>query len=205
MKIEDLLLTKEEIPIIHETAFYLPIHPMLLDPAIMLDPNLARKVFPRAAEEWHEDLSKHTEALPEGQTKRWYLETFLSKSPKVTEEERFQKLNVCGWRGEFFPDKNGFAGGLSVTRNSGSLYFDKGDLQCTLTLCPESNRDLMFTLEKRKRFGYKDKLMTNDSLTFIHVYGRHNVDYHPAALFLRNWAILYLNEAMRQALVLQKK
>ncbi len=34
----------------------------------------------------------------------------------------------------------------------------------------------------------------------IYVYHQHNVDYYPSALFLRNWAIAYLNEAMKQML-----
>ena len=37
MKIEDLLLKKEELPIVGDTCFMIPIHPRLLDPSIKID------------------------------------------------------------------------------------------------------------------------------------------------------------------------
>ena len=32
----------------------------------------------------------------------------------------------------------------------------------------------------------------------LYVYAQHNVDSYPGALFLRNWAILYMNEVFKE-------
>ena len=31
----------------------------------------------------------------------------------------------------------------------------------------------------------------------VYTYNQHNIDNYPGALFLRNWVILYLSEAMK--------
>ena len=207
MNIEDLLLTKEEIPITHETSFYAPIHPILIDPNTRLNPGIARSLFFQASCEWYEELSKHAETVKDRQTKEWYQGVFLKEKPKIMNDKRFLSTNICGWSSEFYIDDNGFAGGLSVARNSGSLYFNKDDdMACRLALLPDSNYGPKLTPEKMKEFGYVDDKLggAENGLTTLHIYGKHNVDFYPAALFLRNWAVLYLNEAMRQALE-QKK
>ena len=35
----------------------------------------------------------------------------------------------------------------------------------------------------------------------MHVYAQHNIDHYPGALFLRNWAILYMNEVFKQVFI----
>lgn len=200
MGIEGLLLTKDEIPIIRETSFYLPIHPMLLDKGLNLDPEIAFRLFPQAVKEWHEELSRHTETLPAGQTKTWYQEVFLKGGLRIAEEKGFPRFRLpFGWGSEAYADERGFAQTLSVTRNSGSIYFNVTDDQCGWAIFEDSIPGVRFAPEKLKGFSHKNRVYDGRRLFSLHIYAKHNVDHFPAALLLRNWGILYLNEAMKQA------
>jgi hypothetical protein len=57
--ISDLLLRKEELPIIiigeHHPFFSIPIHPALLRADAGIDPALAHQVFRQAMREWYAD------------------------------------------------------------------------------------------------------------------------------------------------------
>jgi len=50
MNIEQLFLKKEELPILNETCFQIPIHPKLLDSSLNIDKLIAQKIFPPAVE-----------------------------------------------------------------------------------------------------------------------------------------------------------
>jgi hypothetical protein len=56
MAINKLVLTKEELPILHDICFQIPIHPKLFDPSLQLNPLIAREIFPQVAEEWQDEL-----------------------------------------------------------------------------------------------------------------------------------------------------
>ena len=47
MELEKLFLRKEELPILHETCFQIPIHPRLLNPDLEIEESIARKNIPK--------------------------------------------------------------------------------------------------------------------------------------------------------------
>ena len=51
MQLENLIIKKDEIPILYEYCFQVPIHPKLLNQNVNIDENTARGVFSKAAEE----------------------------------------------------------------------------------------------------------------------------------------------------------
>ncbi len=62
---------------------------------------------------------------------------------------------------------------------------------------------IRFSKDKALEFNIKDEIIKlgNDiEGVETYVYALHNVDYYPGALFLRNWAIRYLNDAVKQVL-----
>ena len=68
---------------------------------------------------------------------------------------------------------------------------------------PAPSYYVKFSKDKALEFGIKNNFINlGDGLegAQVYVYSQHNVDNYPGALFLRNWAILYLNEAMKQVL-----
>ncbi len=128
MKIEELLLKKEELPILHETCFFIPIHPKMLDPSVKIDERIANSVFPEVAREWHEDLSKYAETLEDEQTKSWIKEVFLKKKPRIKREYSRQVLDGIYWEDQTILDPNGFVHSFSINRNAGgTLYFNSSD------------------------------------------------------------------------------
>ena len=202
MKIEDILLKKEELPILNETAFYVPIHTKLLSSEVKIDENLARNVFPKAAEEWYNDLKTYSEQLPNGEHKDWINRVFLKKKPKVKQDYGNQILDTINWRDEVLTKENGFAN-LSINRNfGGSLYFNKDEMgNDAFVSFNRKDERIQFTKEKALEYGHRTmKLYNNTEGSLVYVYLQHNIDNYPGALFLRNWAILYLNEAMKQVL-----
>jgi len=76
MRLDEVLLKKEELPIyvgsdLQCPVFQAPIHPRLLEPSVSLNPQLAVEVFPDVAKEWHEDLRVFYERMEEGSTRDW--------------------------------------------------------------------------------------------------------------------------------------
>ena len=202
MDIDELLLTKEEVPIISDTLFTVPIHPLLLvtrlDPRLTrLDPRLANRVFPQAAEEWYSDLKKYRESEDlEEQIGKWYDGVFLDP---IRGNWAFSDGI---WGSEVSTDENGFACGLSISRNSGgTIYFNKGSTferhEEFVSLTKGGSDYIRFSPEKAIEFGFKNMDLENDRGMIVHVYNSHNIDSYPGALFLRNWGILYINEALK--------
>jgi hypothetical protein len=195
MELEKLLLTKEEIPIIRGRSFILPIHPALLSDDVRLDPFMAQSMFPQAAKEWFEELKAHTDALSDEVTKGWYREAFLSEGYTVrTDPFGRQSMGRFGlWEDLVINGVNGFATTLSINRNAGgSLYLPHDDKK--QYICPPM---VNFTREKFDEFCAEDLGLDYLGGTYAFAYDHHNIDHFPGALFLRNWALLYLNEAMR--------
>ena len=190
-----LLLKKEELPILHGTSFYVPIHPDLLKEDIRLDPQIANRVFPQAAHEYHQDLTAYIETMEDGQDKKWYKEVFL-KDPTV-QKDKLGRQSILGgmWEDLVFTTETGFAHALSINRNAGgTLFFNGEDRQCTRSYVfpPIVN----FTPEKFAAYAV-EKLSGTRGVT-ANAYAHHNIDNYPGALFLRNWAILYLNAALKE-------
>lgn len=197
MQLEDLMIKKEEIPILYECCSQVPIHPKLLSQNININENVAREVFSEAAEEWYIDLKEHWMKLENKSTKEWIKRVFLKKKPRVIKEYFNQKLNTIGWRDRVFCRDNGFAYSLSINRNfGGTLYFNKEDSNCREFYLGLNIGYIRFPKNKASEFDTKE----NAKFTTFYIYGSHNIDNYPGALFLRNWAILYLNKAMKQIL-----
>ena len=204
MHINDLLLTKEEIPILFETAFHIPIHPRLLSSDIELDPDLAKKVFPLVIDDWYSELKKYTVSLEDAEKKEWIQEAFLKKKPVSRLKCCCYELDCPIWESNVLNSENGFANVLRISRNSGGgIYFhkDKYDFKRWVSLEKNSGY-IRFSREKALEFNSEKEIypISDEEGVHIFIYKQHNVDHHPGALFLRNWGILYLNEAMKEVL-----
>jgi len=201
MNLADLLLKKEEIRIttdddlVTRPGFYVPIHPKLLDPQINLDPERARKVFPVAAKEWHEDLTEYIKKIKDKKTKEWIKEVFLGEKLVIKKEYDSHVVYPLHWRDDILHANNGFTRSLCISRNAGgTLYFLKEDGEQYI-----GPGWVDFTPEKFLEYSAEHKKIEGLDGVRAYVYSEHNIDYIMGAIFLRNWAILYLNEALKQA------
>ena len=191
VKLEDLFLKKEELPILRETCFQLPVYPELLREDINIKKDLAHLIFPQIVKEWHEDLQKHTSEMKPSKEKDWYKEIFL-REPKIETERGKYILMPLHWECDVFIEDNGFASGLSISRNAGGSLCPP-DLDY---ICPP-----VVNFSKEKFEAYQSGLKIEGvNGVYAFVYGHHNINYFPGALFLRNWGILYLNEAMKEVI-----
>ncbi len=191
MELEKLFLTKEELPILYENCFQIPIHPRLLDENININKNIAKNIFPKVAEDWYNDLKEHVKTEKDKEKRRWIKEVFLKEEPKITKEFNDQIVNGF-WKDDFWTMDNGFVTGFSISRNAGgSLYFNKDDFNCE-TLIPGIY--IKFSESKVKEFEC-EKIKEYSQ---VFTYAPHNIDYYPGALFLRNWAIRYMNEVFKE-------
>lgn len=202
MELEKLLLKKEEIPILNENFFQMPIHPMLLSENISLNPKLANKLFSKAAEDWYNDLKEYEKTIEDKDTKKWLNDVFLKEKPEIKEEHGIQYIREGCWEDKVHVQGNGFSRVFSIDRNiGGSMYFNN-DRCCEEFVSFDGTHDIIrFDKEKIIEFA-KEIKDYGDGLKggVLNIYGLHNVDYYAGALFLRNWAIIYLNEAMKQVL-----
>lgn len=199
------MIKKEEIPILYDHCFQAPIHPRLLDTNAKIDKDTARKVFPKAAKWWYGELTEYSETVEDKNTRSWIKEVFLKRKPKIKKEYGYQVLDTLDWKDQVFINENGFADSLSISRNAGgTLYFDKNDFNCKAFAPFDASAGyIRFSKDKCLEFGIENKDIRLGSVlegVKVNVYSTHNVDYYPGALFLRNWVILYLNEAMKQVI-----
>jgi len=195
MRLEELLLRKEELPIVGENRFQIPIFPTLLSTDMLFDRRLAQRVFPKAAQEWFDDLSEYARCLEEGEKKQWLEETYLDKPMSVHINELGRQIvDPPGfWEDLVITHDNDFVSGFSISRNAGGSLYLGNEIDMQQFASPKLVR---FNPEKLSMFAVAAEPSK------IYGYSKHNVDYYQGALFLRNWAILYLNEAMRE---LEKK
>lgn len=56
MKLNDLLLKKEELLILHENCFQIPIHPKLLSSNTNINTDIAKRCFEEILSNWTKDL-----------------------------------------------------------------------------------------------------------------------------------------------------
>ena len=197
MNVEDLLLKKEELPILNETRFYVPVHPVLMRPELEFDSDIAHRLFPQAAQEWYVELKEHTKSVEDPQIRKWYEDFFLKHEPEIKKTSFKQSVTPTHWDDEVHISDNGFATYFSLSRNAGgSLYLppEGGCERMTQYVYPPV---VLFSKEKFDAFDTDKDLSKRLSGSHMFVYLQHNVDYYPGALFLRNWVMLYLNEVMR--------
>ncbi len=196
MDLENLLLRKEELPIIFGRCFEVPIHPKLLSPEIELDETIAKTVFPIAAKEFYTDLLDYTNQLKDSEEKEWYENVFLKQEPHIKIEGFSQVVEPLTWKDGINVKDNGFPYGLSISRDAGGLYFSDNSGECK-TFVPFRNHRYI-KLKKNKLVNYKCDDSGGEEGVFVWIYYPHNIDHYPGALFLRNWAILTLNECLKQ-------
>jgi len=190
MELEELFLKKEELPILHEFCFSIPIHPKLLSPDIKIDKSIAQKIFSQIAEEWYNDLKEYAEIEKDESKKVWYQKVFLREKPRI--KWKYETQFFRGWEDRVGFMENGFVRDFMISRNAGgSLYFNQEDSNCE-RLIP----DYLVKFSKEKFLEFEFKKVRNFSIA--HFYSQHNIDSYPGALFLRNWAIRYMNEVFKQ-------
>ena len=192
LRLQELFLTREELPILSSNSFYIPIHPRLFDPNLRFDGRIAKQVFPKTAEEWYVELGEYAKALEDGKEKRWIEKQFLSEKPEILTRAGVQRLSALDWEDDVSLGDNGFATGLGINRNhGGTLYIDPlGCLEEPVGL--SGNRHIHFSPGKVKEFAAKVSDQKAGRFK-IKVYSQHNIDHYPGALFLRDWAINYMN------------
>ncbi|MDO8508309.1 MAG: hypothetical protein Q7S27_01340 [Nanoarchaeota archaeon] len=200
MKLEELKLKKEELPILHGTCFQVPIHPKLLEPNRIIPDDLAPIAFAETVGDWYKDLKKYRDtANLEDQTKNWYDNFFLKGMPIIEKKGIHQSIMSGVWIDEYITQENGFARCLEINRNvGGSLYFPgSGGLDCEALLYTtrENISYIKFSPQKAKEFGFKEFNIEAEKCVNVYIYGQHNIDHYHGALFLRNWAINYMNKA----------
>jgi hypothetical protein len=192
MNLDSLLLKKEELPISEVLNFHVPIHPSLLNPDFYFDPRLANRLFEQALLEWYTDI---TAKLTAGKPFRGeWIKNHLKYKPKIKVNAGRQIIEELFWEDDVGIGENGFARAFTISRNhGGTLYFNKEEYDCEYPLFSES-KVIRFSQEKINSYSF-NKYPKNPR---TYVYSKHNIDDFPGALFLRNWAIIYLNEALKQ-------
>jgi hypothetical protein len=122
MNLEKLYLTKEELPILYENCFQIPIHPKLLNPKISIDKSIVQRIFPKVVDEWYKDL----------------------KEKGLTGKMTFEDSCIAQY------SANGFVEGFQISRDfGGNIFFDKIEDGCR-TVIP--NKFIRFQKEKAIEF-----------------------------------------------------
>ena len=192
MKLEEVLLRKEELPIVGENRFQVPVHPSLLKEDVVFDARIASALFSTAAHEWYSDLREYVQTLPENTPderlrKNWITESYLDKPVEIIRENGRQRLRF--WEDLVGCDDRGFVTCFDISRNAGGSLYLGNDFEREQFAFAKL---VKFNDDKKKRYSI-DKMGMK-----MNMYSMHNVDYYQGALFLRNWAMLYLNEALRE-------
>lgn len=203
LQLEQLLLTKEELPLrlakephdltgFRHPFLVVPIHPKLFLPGLSINPSLAHDVFEQAAKEWYEDLKLYLDSPESEPERKWTYEVFVKPGLRFR-KERGEQVVAISWSDFVRLSETGFAYVLSISRDGGGtlgIAYDE----------PEpgfiGKRDVLFTPEKFAAYAAPGEEST-ERHTLGYQYGHHNIDHYPGALFLRNWAILYLNAALK--------
>ena len=90
MEISQLFLIKEELPILHDSCFQIPIHPKLLDSSLRLNPSIAKDIFSKVAEEWRDDLTEYAIQEKDLEKREWYEQVFLKKHDNIVKKNYSQ-------------------------------------------------------------------------------------------------------------------
>lgn len=210
MKLDDLLLKKEEIPIIDEIRFVVPVHPQLLVKQINTV-GAANNTFSKAVNDWYKDLKGYVKELDDQEIKEKINETFLQKEPTIIIKYGRRTVDPLNWQYDATIRENGLVGRFSV--DVGELFLEE-DYRAVRV----NSKYLKFSPEKFSEYEIKDldypgfdedvidveQLIDVDQIdilsqdgAYLHVYYPEYIKSYPEALFLRNWSIMYLNEAIK--------
>ncbi|MBD3318934.1 hypothetical protein GF342_03410 [Candidatus Woesearchaeota archaeon] len=182
-------ITPDMFPITHERYFHVPILPQCVEGTVVLDPQLAQRVFPRAAELWVRQLPEY-----EGPHREWIEDVWLPKKGMVTSRYGRPYMEEMHWECMVETDDSGFARFLSISRNAGgSLYCNPRECEFPV-LVGSHSRVMQAPIEVARAFSLEQ---ISEDVFQMYVYAPHNVDFFPGALFLRNWAALYMNEVFQ--------
>src|SRR3989344_2146185 len=185
MQIEDMLLTKAEIPVFENGYFMLPIHKTLVDKRTKVPAGIAQEVFPQAVTGWYDDLMRHVEALPDGEERSWFKQAYLKRRAKPS-----TMAKRVGWYAHAGLSENGLARQLML------------DMKCTcIGFCPGIDDraisvDYPFvkmSAAKIRSYALNCQRSERGVFGIVRTYEPHNVDRYPEGLMLRNWGLLYLN------------
>ncbi len=213
MGIENLKIDRKELPIKSNyennvAAFQVPVYPRFLDEDIELNTDIIDESFCDAVDFWWEDLNQYYSGIVDKELvgewgdlksyksieagkkeKRWIDRVFL-KDGKPEIEEDFPYKKVGRWKNESKTLDNGFASYLSIDRNHGGTLFLESSQDVSFLGPPF----IKFSDSKLKEYSAK----TMDDSFYGYIYSQHNVDQVPGALFLRAWAVMYLNKALEE-------
>ena len=168
-----------------------------MDERVIHDPLLAHQIFPQVAQEWYGDMQAHCANLSDESEKTWFQDVFIPSSPEIREERGHQVIYPGGsWSDLVRNETNGFASLLSISRDAGGTLYINSDEKPHEYFCPPL---VNFSPEKFKAYvrpGYDMRALPG-AIGFT--YDQHNIDYTPGALFLRNWALAYHNEALKSS------
>lgn len=213
MDLEQILIKKEEIPITEVNTgvgprpyFQLPIHPIFASEEIKLDECLAQKLFPEVLGDWYTELKAHADSLPVGNERNWFYEVFLNEKPYIKKRYGNQYIGPREiWKDDVGFLKNGFTFYFSLERNTaGSIGVHFGDFDGARThigsgqvkFTPEKFAEYDCDRDLKKKITKKEIREAKNGVN-AYVFGHHNVELYASALFLRNWAIMYENEALK--------
>jgi len=189
MELEKLLLTREEI-VITETercSFVVPIHPSLigdLPQSIPQDPSYLLRSIPEAIRWTIKDLQTY---ITTGEGRRiGTAEKVLRELPREDREYNQSSMISPGFTVIHTFHKN-CPYTMAISTNPG-LYIDTERI---------SSSTCKFSEEKFAEYRNKRRQ--------THVWTTHNIDHMPQALFLRNWAIAYHNELLKELHKIQQE
>jgi len=222
LDLDAILLTVEEVKIPASghsiVPVIVPIHPRLIeDKALKFDPELPYNtdIFEAAVKSWRAELEEHYKQKKyEDDCEKSLCEMFLDGELEITKQKASH--GICGFRAngyEVMPgdlengyifDERGFARCFMIAEGHGSIGFDA---EChLLTHFPPGVID--FSKEKYEEYtptflkkgGKRDPRESAGG----YAYTPHNVFNVPHAMFLRQWAIAYHNECLKQIIAKPK-
>lgn len=216
MELEELLIKKEEIPIYEigsgmgpKPYFQLPIHPIFASDKINLDKGLPRKLFPEVLDGWYAELKTYADGLDRGNEKDWLYEVFLKEKPYISRKYGRQYIGIGPrevWEDNVGFLENGFCFSFSLERDTaGSIGVHFGDWDGTrayigpehVKFSPEKFAEYSCDRDPEKKITKREIKEARNGVS-AYVFQHHNVELYASALFLRNWAIMYENEALKQ-------
>lgn len=215
MDIDQILLDRGEV-LIHDSfdpshptetphpIFFVPIHPKLLSKNVSMNEFYAKSAFPEVVDDWQDDLKKYSDSIMENKNYpeefdkeeyKSYIDTHISRKVEAVFEHNEYKLKPTSWESSVTTSETGFARSISVGASmGGTLFFDPNSEYMV------SPHDLKFSDEKFLEYQSDKKFGNPKDGLYVNAYSHHNIDWYPSGLFLRNWAVKYLNKVMKQVL-----
>jgi hypothetical protein len=146
MELKDLLLKKEELPILYGSCFQIPLHPKLLNPNIYIETGVAENCFNELLKDWKKD----NELINYYKSKNLHLN--IEKNP--------------GWHCLTREEENGLITYFSISRDfGGGIHFNEEDSNCETSFSPY----IKFSKEKEIEFKKDRKFLVyvQDNVDFF--------------------------------------